>query len=226
MRFLSCLVILLSLTSITTLADITPERFLEIKAQAEKGVTSAQRAMGLIYFTGQGGIPKDYAEAAKWLQYSSEKGDAVSQYYLAQCYYMGQGLPKNYIEGFKWYKKAAEQGIAGAQCAVAGCYSGHGNVVAQDNDEAIKWYKKAAGQGYLIAQCALGSIYSEGKITTKDLVEAYAYYNLASANNSFFQKDVLRLERQMTQEQITKGQKRSTELYTEMAKQKNPNNFQ
>ncbi len=42
---------------------------------------------------------------------AAEKGDAETQYQLAECYYNGQGVEEDYTEAIKWYSKAAKQGF-------------------------------------------------------------------------------------------------------------------
>ena len=48
--------------------------------------------------------------------------------------------------------------------------------------EAIKWFKRAAGQGHTGALFNLGIAYAQGQGTQRDLVHAYAYFDLASAS--------------------------------------------
>src|ERR1700742_3154640 len=45
---------------------------------------------------------------------SAESGDAVAQYYVAQCYQEGYGVAKSTQEGLKWLKKASDSGYAKA----------------------------------------------------------------------------------------------------------------
>jgi len=51
----------------------------------------------------------------------------------------------------------------------------------KDFTEAVKWYRKAAANGLKEAQFKLGTCYADGKGVSKDLIESYAYLNLAGA---------------------------------------------
>jgi tetratricopeptide (TPR) repeat protein len=182
------------------------------KAKAEKGDAHSQYLLGCYYHIGEG-VPKDYAEAAKWLRKAAEQGHAAAQFSLGGvCYANGLGVPKDYAEMVKWWRKAAEQGHATAQRGLGICYS-NGQGVQQDYVEAVKWYRKAAEQGEADAQINMGNCYSEGKGVPQDYVQAYKWYNLASAQKN---KDAAACRDAfaalMTPDQIAEAQKLSTEF--------------
>ncbi|MGE5789250.1 MAG: tetratricopeptide repeat protein, partial [Syntrophaceae bacterium] len=81
---------------------------------AEQGDAAAQALVGGMYLVGEG-VPRDYAEAAKWYRKAAEQGNADAQYNLGGLYANGQGVPRDCAEAAKWYRKAAEQGNADAQ---------------------------------------------------------------------------------------------------------------
>jgi len=54
------------------------------------------------------GVPRDYAEAAKWYRMEADQGDPFAQSNLARRYYEGQGVPQDYAEAAQWYCMAAE----------------------------------------------------------------------------------------------------------------------
>ena len=60
-------------------------------------------------------MPRDEAEAVKWLRKAAEQGDALGQYGLGFMYANGHGVPRDDAEAAKWSRKAAEQGLASAQ---------------------------------------------------------------------------------------------------------------
>ena len=50
----------------------------EWRPLAERGVSTAQFNLGVIYDNGEG-VPQDYAEAVKWYRKAAEQGDAAAQ---------------------------------------------------------------------------------------------------------------------------------------------------
>jgi TPR repeat protein len=111
-------------------------------------------------------------------------------------------------------RKEAEQGNAEAQYVLGEWYA-NGKGVAKDEVEAVKWYRKAAEQGYAKAQYVLGNCYANGKGVAKDEVEAYAWYYLTG--NIF---GMNRLKEKFTWYQLAKGQKRTKELQSQIARSK------
>ena len=134
----------------------------------------AQTDKGIEYYNN-----KDYANAVKCFQQAAEQGDAISQNYMGECYFYGNGVTKNLQEAAKWYRKAAVQGNANAQNSLGYCYE-NGEGVTKDLQEAVKWYRKAAEQGYANAQRHLGYCYNYGEGVTKDLQEAVKWYRKAA----------------------------------------------
>jgi TPR repeat protein len=82
-----------------------------------------------------------YAEAFSKYQASALKGNADSQYKLAEMYYDGQGVNQNKPEALKWYKASAELGSIEAQFQMGYMYE-NGLQVKQDGNEAARWYRK------------------------------------------------------------------------------------
>ena len=119
--------------------------FDEIKAKAEKGDVNAQGFLGMCYDQGKG-VPRDYAQAAKWYRKAAEQGDAYAQFDLGACYHDGQGVNRDYVEAAKWFRKAADQGFVEAQFKVGFSYA-LGQGLPQDYIEAYKWFNLAAAQG-------------------------------------------------------------------------------
>jgi TPR repeat protein len=64
-------------------------------------------------------VPKDYAEAAKWLRKSADQGNPTAQCDLGICYFKGDGVQKDRDEAVKWLRKSADQGNARAKKALA-----------------------------------------------------------------------------------------------------------
>ncbi|WP_397385863.1 tetratricopeptide repeat protein, partial [Prosthecobacter sp.] len=96
----------------TTLADTTP--LPELRTRAEQGEVQAQRLLGQRLLNGDG-VPKDAAEAVKWLRLAADHGDGRAQYLLGGAYFQGSGVAKDEIAALTWVRKAAAQGDPNAQ---------------------------------------------------------------------------------------------------------------
>ena len=142
-------------------------------------------------------------------------GNPNSQVLLASYLEGGIGVEKDEVEAVKWYRKAADQGYHPAQFTLGVNYAA-GVGVAKDVIQAISWYRKAADQGNEFAQTSLGNRYTLGDGVPKDYIEAYAYLNLAGVTFPDARKMLANLEREMSQEAIFLGQKRTKELQKEI----------
>jgi hypothetical protein len=81
---------------------------------AEQGLPLAQYNLGVMYYNGQG-VPKDYAEAAKWYRKAAEQGFAEAQTNLGIMYFTGLGVPKGYVLAHMWFTLAASRFSASEQ---------------------------------------------------------------------------------------------------------------
>ncbi len=90
------------------------DSFQETKAKAEKGESSAQYNLGVMYAHGQG-VTKDEAEAVKWYRKAAEQGEAIAQYNLGVMYAHGNGVIKDEVEAYKWWLISGAQGIESAK---------------------------------------------------------------------------------------------------------------
>ena len=95
-----------------------------------------------MYYEGYG-VPKDYAEAAKWTRKAADFGLFEAQFNLGLMYFNGRGVPEDYVEAAKWMRKAAEQGSASAQYLLGLDYA-TGDGVPKDTVTAYMWTNLAA----------------------------------------------------------------------------------
>ncbi len=79
--------------------ETDPEFERQILRAGRLGSVNAQRALGVLYATGDWSGPKDLVEAARWYRLAAEKGHAESQYDLGFMLLLGEGGPKNIEEG-------------------------------------------------------------------------------------------------------------------------------
>jgi hypothetical protein len=114
---------------------------------AEPGDAMGQTALGLDYYFGRNGRPRDLTAAAKWLQRAANGGSLAAQHNLSVMYAHGQGLRLDPAEGARWCRMAAERGDQRSQFRLSYLYF-HGQGVGQDTLEALYWAELAARQGH------------------------------------------------------------------------------
>ena len=146
---------------------------------AEAGDAVAQFNLGLMYWNGHG-VPKDYAECARWFRLSAEHGYAPAQHYLGVMLSKGQGVPQDYAEALKWYRLAAKQGFADAQSNLGVVYQlGHG--VLQSNVMSHMWYNIASANGH--SQAGDWRDEQAGQMTSADISKAQAMARECMSSN-------------------------------------------
>lgn len=155
------------------------ERALLIK-EAYEGDAESQNILGILYDTGQQGLPQDYLKARQWFEKSASKGNAWAQYNLGAMYDSGDGVPKDYVTARKWYEKAAAQGHAKAQRSLGLLYK-NGQGTPKNYARAREWYERAAAQGEVISQVLLGTLYVNGEGVPKDYTKARQWIEKAAA---------------------------------------------
>jgi len=133
------------------------------------------------------GVEQDQARAIKYYKHvfnsikqRATDGEILSQYWLGNYYFYGQGeIAQDQKTAVEWYKKAAEQGLVQAQNILAVCYHyGHG--VTPDIKEAIKWLTQAAEGGDASAQCNLGLNYYNGEGVEQNTETAVEWFTKAA----------------------------------------------
>lgn len=88
----------------------------------------------------------------------------------------------------------------------------YGKGVPQDNKEKLKWYRQSAEQGDAYSQSSLGEMYRDGQGFAQNLVLAYMWLNIATANASNNEKQKryidsrYKVEVRLTAKQLAKAQ--------------------
>lgn len=156
--------------------------------------------------------------AFEWFQKSAEKDDVFSIYYLGTMYRDGRGVWKNEQKAYEYLKHAAEKGNYAAMREMAFSLL-EGKGVAKDYVEAHKWLVKAADQDgpdkwsdVHKVRNAIGALYEFGWGVDKDIVLAYAWYNVAAGGG--FEKakqNLIRVEKAIKPEELREAQTLSRE---------------
>lgn len=77
------------------------------------GGTSGQRAVGLFYQHGRGGLTKDDVQALSWFMKAANSGMGLAMHDVGFFHEYGRGgLKKNDELALKWYRQAAEHGVS------------------------------------------------------------------------------------------------------------------
>jgi len=110
-------------------------------------------------------------------------------------------------------KVNAAQGDAEAEFELGCFYETDDEILgARDDREASSWFSKAAMQGHPEAQYRLGLCYYEGRGTPKDLLQAYALFDIAGNRLQSARDKLAAIQNSMTDAQIIAAPKKSREL--------------
>ena len=104
---------------------------------AEQGHATTQFNLGRMYANGEG-VPKDDAEAVRWVRLAAEQGYAAAQSNLGRMYANGEGVPDDDAEVVRWFRLGAEQGYAAAHFNLGRMYD-NGEGVPEDDVTAYAW---------------------------------------------------------------------------------------
>ena len=165
--------------------------------------------------------------AADDLTSAAEQGDPEAQFWLGVAYQFGEDprdpsflIPEDHDLAMAWIRKAADQGYPHAQFWLGRFWRGEqgrfAKKVLPDRGKALAWFRRAAEQGHMLAQQALSGCYLFGDGVARDMVQAYAWTNLALRSEFGF-PDLLagsldRMEENMTPARIAEAQALSREL--------------
>ncbi len=113
------------------------------------------------------------------LQRKADAGDLEAQFELGSRQNYGRDLPKNTREALRWLRKAAQRGHPEAQRLLAvKLFEGHD--VPVDHEEAFRWTQRLANTGDRPGQFTLGTLYANGEGTSRDLIRAYMWFDIAA----------------------------------------------
>jgi len=118
---------------------------IDLKKSAEDGNSSAQNALGLLYFKGQGGPPNS-SVAKRWFEKAAAQGHAEAQVNLGTLYLHGDGAEQSYQMALFWFNRAAQQEQALAFAKLGRMYE-LGRGVPQDLIQAHMWYNLSVAHG-------------------------------------------------------------------------------
>jgi len=160
-----------------------------LRKEAEAGDPDAQFLLAEAYLIGgdPNVLPRDYEQAVHFYQKAADQDHPEAQAKLGELYWGGNcGLPKDAAKAAHWYRLAEKNGHHEALVSIALIHSdadGPTNRLPDlPNDELLALHRKGAELNLSFCQHELGALYHEGKVVSRDLVKAYAWYKVASEN--------------------------------------------
>ena len=149
-------------------AGFAADNFAETKKKAEAGDAKAQYNLGHMYNAGED-MPKDTAEAVKWLRLAADQGFDKAQSSLGLMYQLGEGVLADSAEAIKWYRLAAVQGDARGQNSLGMCYA-YGDGLSKNLVQAHVWFNIAVANGHKTAKEHLADV--EKEMTSEQKAES------------------------------------------------------
>ncbi len=128
-------------------APATPEAYdrlplADLVPKARNNDVSAQFELGSRFNYGRG-VPKNTAEALRWLRQAAQRGHTEAQRLLALKFYHGYDVPADLGEALQWAQRLAEAGDVRAQMMLAAMYA-NGEGGPRQLVRAHAWYAIAA----------------------------------------------------------------------------------
>ena len=181
------------------------------RAGIEKDSRAALNRLGVMHLEGIG-VLQDFTEGAKLICEAADKGDVNAEFNCGTLYMDGKGLEADSAKAVSYFQKAASKDhIAASNFLGLSYLTGKG--LPANETKAILEFKKTAERGNLLGMVHLGKHYAdEGEKGHRDLVLSHMYFNLAASSGhptAAANRD--QVQTLMTNEQITKAQKRARE---------------
>lgn len=135
----------------------------------------------------EGGLGRDYGEAAEWFGRAVRQNHKYAQYSLAGLYYRGQGVEQDYRQARNLYRCSAEQENPYASYELAKMY--RDGIGAEPDGQQAATYFEAAFRGFLALeskshddklQYRLGQMLYTGTGTKKEETKAVEFWQKAA----------------------------------------------
>ena len=117
-------------------------------------------------------------DAGDLLLRAAEAGNAEAMNILGVLFVVGTRVPRDYPTALYWFQKAIDAGSSTAMNNVATMFG-----TSRDPSRARTMFRKAAESGYAPAMVRISDDYARGSGVRPDLVEAYAWLQVALERN-------------------------------------------
>ena len=150
------------------------------RAEAQ-GFVQSQFSIGMLYFNGQGGLPRDYEKAIEWYKKAAKEDFLPALYCLGYMCEKGFGCEPDSNEALQWYQKAAAAGDGQSRYRIAMMHLNGSMDMKKDPDKAFQMCQQAIGEGSSEAVFGLGVMYENGQGSIpRDFDKAVALYQQAA----------------------------------------------
>ena len=144
---------------------------------AEAGNVEAMNLLAVLYTLGEE-VARDLSKALHWYQKAINGGSTPAMNNVAKLYLHGIGVPRDYAKAAALFKQSAMRG------SVHGMYSfavmaDKAMGISRDPRLAHEMYRGAAQAGYTPAMIKVSDDHARGHGARRDLVEAYAWLEVA-----------------------------------------------
>ncbi|MDC1433411.1 sel1 repeat family protein [Burkholderiales bacterium] len=181
---------------------------------ANRGYPLAMNNLGLAYANGQG-VEKDIKQAFNWWLKAAIGGNAWAMNSVGDSYETGEGVSRDFVLAMTWYKTAADAGDPLAHYNVGALYQ-TGRGVERNFSSAHDWFFSGAELGDPYSMLSLGDIYRDGVLGAVDLVEAIAWYQVATlrldpqdvGGRQFSEQEAASIEARLSDQQKQNAQTR------------------
>jgi uncharacterized protein len=133
------------------------------KAAAQAGDTQGMWQLYGAHNNGNWGVPKDDAEAIRWVRTAAELGDIRAMNALASEHQRGSRVPRDEVAAMSWWRRAADAGDGEAMTKVAYGYLNGTGGVPRNVAEGVRWTRAAVDAEEVEAASWLAGWYENGE---------------------------------------------------------------
>ena len=164
--------------ALSTMEDVSGNVLRSLLAAAEGGDAEAMNVLGVLYILGVQ-VPGNYSKALHWFQQAIDGGSVSAMHNLAQMYLYGFGVPRDFANAFHWFQRSAAYGSVQSMYNAA-VMAENGLGTSRDLRLSRAMYQDAAASGFAPAMVRVSDDLARTKTAKRDLVEAYAWLQIAS----------------------------------------------
>jgi TPR repeat protein len=133
------------------------------KTAAQAGDTQGMWQLYGAHNNGNWGLPKDDAEAIRWVRTAAERGDIRAMNALASEHQRGSRVPRDEVAAMSWWRRAADAGDGKAMTKVAFGYLNGTGGLPRNEAEGVRWTRAAVEAEEVEAASWLAGWYENGE---------------------------------------------------------------
>lgn len=188
------------------------QAFAWFRKSADGGNALAPVQLGYLYLRGLG-VGKDPAQAIKWLQVATARGNPEGAFNLAKIYEFGDDpIPRDPDKALDLFIEAGQGGSYDSAVKLGEIHY-YGQLGVERNfRESAKWFERAAETRYFLAYRYLATIYTEENGSAYDPVEGLKWLIVDDATDlmpQYLKERFDRLRETLRPEQIAEAERRA-----------------